>query len=338
MKRPSRSRSRADYPAAQPCRQGSNLRHHRQGFAAAAPIEINDELATKLGLESVDKLKEIVRGQIGKPVRLDHRPEGQAPASRSARELYQFDTPERLVDAEFETSGARSNDLQQAGKTLPMKTRRKKKRAPNIASSPSVRVRLAWFSPKIGEKAGVQVSDDEMQRSLFEQLRQFPDRKRKSSNTSATRPCRRLAARTALRGEGCRSPAHRGFGDRQKVSKEELTADDEADEKRPRRRPPRRRQPPRPKPARRRKPPRRRRRPRPRRRLRTKRRVIAFLKDRKRPPPGGLFLFLEEPLVNPLRLEITFRPKTAAHFSWKCLDQQKARPSRAFDVAGRRGP
>jgi trigger factor len=36
------------------------------------------------------------------------------------------------------------------------------------------RVRLGLVLSKIGENAGIQVSDEELQRSLFEQVRKFP--------------------------------------------------------------------------------------------------------------------------------------------------------------------
>jgi trigger factor len=73
---------------------------------AAAELEIDDELAKKLGLESADKLREIVRGQIESQYGSVTRQKVKRQILDQLDEMYKFDTPASLVDAEFKTSGA----------------------------------------------------------------------------------------------------------------------------------------------------------------------------------------------------------------------------------------
>ena len=82
-------------------------------------VEINDELATKLGLESADKLKEVVRGQIESQYGSMTRQKVKRQILDQLDELYQFDTPQRLVDAEFDNIWRQINtDLEQARQDL----------------------------------------------------------------------------------------------------------------------------------------------------------------------------------------------------------------------------
>jgi trigger factor len=90
-------------------------------------------------------------------------------------EMYKFDTPERLVDAEFENIWRQINtDLQQSGKTFADEDTTEEAAREEYRKLAERRVRLGLVLSEIGEKAGVQVTDEEMQRSLYEQLRQFP--------------------------------------------------------------------------------------------------------------------------------------------------------------------
>ncbi|MGO8656318.1 FKBP-type peptidyl-prolyl cis-trans isomerase, partial [Rhizobium ruizarguesonis] len=54
----------ADYPAKNLAGKEATFDVTVKDVAAPAAVEINDELASKLGIESADRLKEIVRGQI----------------------------------------------------------------------------------------------------------------------------------------------------------------------------------------------------------------------------------------------------------------------------------
>ncbi|AFL52145.1 trigger factor [Sinorhizobium fredii] len=223
----------ADYPAANLAGKEATFDITVKDVAGAAPIEINDELATKLGLESVDKLKEIVRGQIEGQYGSVTRQKVKRQLLDQLDELYQFETPERLVDAEFENIWRQINtDLEQAGKTFADEDTTEEEARAEYRKLAERRVRLGLVLSEIGEKAGVQVSDDEMQRSLFEQLRQFPGQEKQILDYFKNTPGAAASLRAPLFEEKVVDHLLSEVSVTDKtVSKDELMAEDEAEDK-----------------------------------------------------------------------------------------------------------
>ncbi len=222
----------ADYPAANLAGKEATFDITVKDVAAAQDIEINDELATKLGLESADKLKEIVRGQIESQYGNLTRQKVKRQILDQLDELYQFETPERLVEAEFENIWRQINtDLQQAGKTFADEETTEEEARAEYRKLAERRVRLGLVLSEIGEKAGVQVSDDELQRSLFEQLRQFPGQEKQILDYFKNTPGAAASLRAPLFEEKVVDHLLSEISVTDKtVSKEELTADDEETE------------------------------------------------------------------------------------------------------------
>ncbi len=138
-------------------------------------VEVNDEVAKKLGLESADRLREIIRGQIESQF-------GQMTRQKVKRELldaldesYKFEAPSNLVEAEFGNIWSQVNrDLEAAGRTFADEETTEEDARAEYQRLAERRVRLGLVLAEIGEKAGVQVSDEELQRALFETVRRFP--------------------------------------------------------------------------------------------------------------------------------------------------------------------
>jgi trigger factor len=222
----------AEYPAANLAGKEATFDITVKDVAGAQDIEINDELATKLGLESADKLKEIVRGQIESQYGNLTRQKVKRQILDQLDELYQFETPERLVEAEFENIWRQINtDLQQAGKTFADEETTEEEARAEYRKLAERRVRLGLVLSEIGEKAGVQVSDDELQRSLFEQLRQFPGQEKQILDYFKNTPGAAASLRAPLFEEKVVDHLLGEISVTDKtVSKEELTADDEEGE------------------------------------------------------------------------------------------------------------
>jgi len=109
----------ADYPAANLAGKEATFDVSVKAVAAAEPIEVNDDLASKLGIESADRLREIVRGQLESQFGTVTRQKVKRQLLDQMDALYSFDIPERLVDAEFEQIWRQINsDLAQSGKTF----------------------------------------------------------------------------------------------------------------------------------------------------------------------------------------------------------------------------
>jgi trigger factor len=143
--------------------------------AKAAELELNDEVAKKLGIESLDRLRTVVREQIEGQY-------GQITRQKVKRQIldgldaeYQFATPERLVNAEFNNIWQQINfDLQQAGKTFEDEETTEEAAREEYRKLAERRVRLGLVLSEIGEKAGVEVTEEELQRAVYDQVRRYP--------------------------------------------------------------------------------------------------------------------------------------------------------------------
>ncbi len=146
-----------------------------KAVAKAGKLEINDDVAKQLGLESAEKLREIVKGQIESQYGSVTRQKAKRKLLDALDEAYKFEAPSKLVDAEFNNIWAQvNNDLAQAGRTFEDEDTNEIEARAEYMRLAERRVRLGLVLADIGEKAAVQVSDDEMQRALFDQIRRIP--------------------------------------------------------------------------------------------------------------------------------------------------------------------
>ena len=197
--------------------------------AKAADLVIDDELAKKLGLESADKLREIVRGQIESQYGQMTRQKVKRQILDQLDELYKFDTPASLVDAEFNNIWTQiTRDLEQAGKTFEDEDTTEEAAREEYRKLAERRVRLGLVLSEIGEKAGVQVSDEELQRALYAQVRQFPGQERQVMEYFQKTPGAAASLRAPIFEEKVIDHLLTEIEVTDKtVSKEELMADDE---------------------------------------------------------------------------------------------------------------
>lgn len=143
----------------------------------SAPGEavVDDEFAKGLGLESVDKLKEIVRGQIEGQF-------GQMTRQRVKRQLldkldehYSFELPEKLLTSEFDVVWNQvEEDMKRNEKTFEDEGTSEEDARAEYRKIAERRVRLGLVLSEIGEKNNIQVTDEELQRALYDRVRQFP--------------------------------------------------------------------------------------------------------------------------------------------------------------------
>lgn len=163
------------YPAAHLAGRAATFDIKVKAVAKPGELEINDEVAKQLGLESAERLREIVQGQIESQYGAVTRQKAKRQLLDALDEAYRFEAPSRLVEAEFNNIWAQVNtDLAQAGRTFEDEETTETEARIEYQRLAERRVRLGLVLADIGEKAGVQVSDDELQRSLFEQIRRVP--------------------------------------------------------------------------------------------------------------------------------------------------------------------
>lgn len=147
----------------------------------AAPVDakIDDDFAAKLGLEDLSKLKEAIEQQIQQEFEMVSQAQLKRQMLDKLDEAYKFDLPERLVDQEFEQIWAQVNqELENSGKTFEDEDTNEDDARAEYRTIAQRRVRLGLLLGEVGEKAGVSVSDDEVNQALMERLRQFPGQER----------------------------------------------------------------------------------------------------------------------------------------------------------------
>ncbi|MGH6762938.1 MAG: trigger factor [Phyllobacterium sp.] len=138
-------------------------------------LEINDETAKNLGIESADRLRQVIREQVESQYGSFTRQKVKRQILDALDGEYQFETPERLVNAEFNNIWAQiNNDLQEAGRTFADEDTTEEAAREEYRKLAERRVRLGLVLSEIGEKAGVEVSEDELQRAVYDQVRRYP--------------------------------------------------------------------------------------------------------------------------------------------------------------------
>src|SRR5690606_30036458 len=143
--------------------------------AAPGEVAIDDEFAKTLGLEGLDKLKEIVRGQIESQFGAMTRQKVKRQLLDALDEHYSFDLPEKLVENEFEGVWRQVlADMERSGKTFEDENTTEEAAKADYRKIAERRVRLGLVLSEVGEKNGIEVTDEEVQRALYDRVRQFP--------------------------------------------------------------------------------------------------------------------------------------------------------------------
>jgi len=164
-----------DYP-------GEHLRGKTAQFEISAkslekPTEmaIDDEFAKTLGLESLAKLKEAVRDRISREHGAVTRRRLKRALLDQLDERHKFDLPPTMVDEEFNNVWKTIvDDLQAQGRTFADENTSEEAAKEEYRKIAERRVRLGLVLSEIGERNGIKVSDDEVNRALMERVRQFP--------------------------------------------------------------------------------------------------------------------------------------------------------------------
>ena len=143
--------------------------------AAQGDVTIDDEFATGLGLESLEKLKELVRSQIESQHGAMTRQRVKRQLLDKLDEHYSFELPEALLDSEFDVIWRQvEEDMKRNEKTFEDEDTTEDEAKAEYRKIAERRVRLGLVLSDIGEKNEIQVSEEEMQRALYDRVRQFP--------------------------------------------------------------------------------------------------------------------------------------------------------------------
>ncbi len=141
---------------------------------------IDDEFAKKLGVESLEKLKETIRDRLDQEFGQMTRLKLKRDVLDALDKTYSFELPERLVETEFNGIWhALETEMQRTGKSFADEGTTEEDARKEYRAIAERRVRLGLVLGTLGEKEGVTVTDDELQRALLERARQFPGQERR---------------------------------------------------------------------------------------------------------------------------------------------------------------
>jgi trigger factor len=146
-----------------------------KAVAAPEPFAIDDEFAKSLNIESLDKLKEMVRGNISNEYAKASRDKLKRRLLDALDKRYAFELPEGLVSQEFDSIWRQVEAEQKAsGRTFADENTTEEAARADYRRIAERRVRLGLLLAEVGSKADVKVSDEELTGALIARARAYP--------------------------------------------------------------------------------------------------------------------------------------------------------------------
>ncbi len=164
-----------DYQAAHLAGKAATFDVTVKALKAPKDSEINDEFATRLGLESLDKLKELLRDNLNQQYKGAARFKLKRALLDVLDEKHDFPLPPKMVEAEFDGIWKQVEADKEAGR-LPESDAKKseKKLKDEYRKIAERRVRLGLVLAEIGRENNVTVTDQELNNAVMNEARNYP--------------------------------------------------------------------------------------------------------------------------------------------------------------------
>ena len=138
-------------------------------------VQVDDEFAKSLGLESLAKLRDAVKDRLAR----EHVSVSRQKVKRALLDeldtRHKFEPPPSLVEEEFNRVWKSVlTEMENEKKTFADEGTTEEKAKAEYQAIAERRVRLGLVLAEIGEKNKISVTDDEMNRAVMEHVRQFP--------------------------------------------------------------------------------------------------------------------------------------------------------------------
>ncbi len=139
------------------------------------PLALDDELAKRVGLESLGLLRERVRDQLKTDFARATRMHLKRRILDALDRTHSFSLPPTMVEGEFDAIWKQVEaELQREGKTASDEGKSEEELKKEYHDIAERRVRLGLVLARIGEQNGITVAPDELQRAVAAQVRQYP--------------------------------------------------------------------------------------------------------------------------------------------------------------------
>jgi trigger factor len=138
------------------------------------PVVVDDELAKKLGLDSLATLRERMRVQLKRVFAQASRMHLKRRILDALDDVHSFPLPPAMVEAEFEGIWrAVQAELQREGKSAEEEGQSEEELKKEYRDIAERRVRLGLVLAKVGEQNGIQVPPEEVSRAAAARARQY---------------------------------------------------------------------------------------------------------------------------------------------------------------------
>jgi trigger factor len=165
----------ADYPETKLAGKEAVFAVTVHDVKAPDPVAIDEELAKRMGLESLGVLKDRVREQVKTDFSRASRLHLKRRVLDALDKTHAFAVPPAMVDNEFNGIwNAVEQELKREGKTFADEGKSEDELKKEYRDIAERRIRLGLVLARIGEQNGLNVSNEEMQRAMAQRARQFP--------------------------------------------------------------------------------------------------------------------------------------------------------------------
>lgn len=187
------------YPAAHLAGKDAIFEVEVKAVAAPRLPELDDEFAKTLGLDSLDKLKEILREQIGRDFSRASRAKAKRSLLDALDKAHSFELPPTLLESEFNAIwGEVTRQLETAKKTFEDENTTEEKAREEYRTLAERRVRLGLVLSEIGQRNSITVTDEEVRRAIMERARQYPGQERRVLDFYKNNPTAMLELRAPI--------------------------------------------------------------------------------------------------------------------------------------------
>jgi len=141
----------------------------------ADKVEIDDAFAAKLGIESLDKLKELIRDQMGADFTRAGRTHIKRHLLDALDKAHDFELPQGMVDAEFDAIWkAVLGELQRENKSFEDEGKTEDELKAEYKKIAERRVRLGLVLAEIGRLNSLDLTQEELGRAVANEARRYP--------------------------------------------------------------------------------------------------------------------------------------------------------------------
>lgn len=142
---------------------------------APGTLELNDEFAKSLGMESLAQMKDAIKGRLESEHSAASRRKVKRALLDALDERHQFELPPSLLEEEFNNVwGTITGDMKSQKRTFEDEGTTEEAAQAEYRKLAERRVRLGLVIAEIGDKNQIKVTDDEVSRAVVDRARQFP--------------------------------------------------------------------------------------------------------------------------------------------------------------------